>query len=51
MCREPFPEEIISLLNKYPEYAKIYSSSHQGLDSWFSWSGTPQSTGFFENLE
>lgn len=24
---------------------------NQGLDSWFSWSGTPRSTGFFENLE
>jgi len=51
MCREPFPEEITSLLNKEPEYAKVYSSSPQGLDSWFSWSGTPQSTGFFVNLE
>ena len=47
MCREPFPEEITSLLNKDPEYAKVYSSSPQGLDSWFSWSGTPQPTGFF----
>jgi len=51
MCREPFPKEITCLLNKEPEYAKVYSSSPQGLDSWFSWSGTPQSTGFFVNLE
>ena len=50
MCREPFPEGITNLLNKDPEYAKVYSSSPQGIDNWFSWGGTPQSTGFFIHL-
>ena len=51
MCREPFPPEITGLLNKEPEYTKIYSSQPAGIDSWFSWSGTPQSTGVYINFK
>ena len=35
------------IINKEPEYTKIYSSHPAGIDSWFSWSGTPESTGVY----
>jgi len=47
MCREPFPKEITCLLNKEPEYAKVFSSQPRGIDSWFSWSGTPATYGSY----
>ena len=49
MCREPFPEEITNALNKESGEKQVgaYLSQPRGIDSWFSWSGTPKSTGFF----
>ena len=47
MCREPFPKEITCLLNNKPEYTKVFSSQPQGIDSWFSWSGTPAPYGSY----
>jgi len=49
MCREPFPEEITNALNKESGEKPVgaYLSQPRGIDNWFSWSGTPKSTGFF----
>ena len=49
MCREPFPEEITKLLNQESGEKPVggYLSQPRGIDNWFSWSGTPKSTGFF----
>ncbi len=49
MCREPFPEEITKSLNKESGEKPVggYLSQPRGIDNWFSWSGTPKSTGFF----
>ena len=49
MCREPFPEEITKSLNKESGEKPVgaYLSQPRGIDSWFSWSGTPKPTGFF----
>jgi hypothetical protein len=41
MCRKEFPMEITKLLHK--------SNDPEPIHPWFSWSGTPQSTGYYIN--